>query len=428
MSSHDQPSTVALKTGLPVLDRTVGVFNPRKKDYVWVIVNAVPMFHPAETAPHQVCVTLHDITERLQAEKALRLSENHSRMLTETAPDAIITADKQGHIVAWNQGAQKIYGYKPKDILGRSCALIMPENEREQHNTMFAALIKAGKTLTTKTPMEGQGLRKNGEVFAIEVSINLSWYANEPFFTLIARDISRRKQLEKILCEREERLRLLLENAPIGICVFDKNGLLLQVNKFSEQCFGHPRDELIRHGLTRFLHPDDREQTKQVLLRMVANHDKTGEHVVIENRYFAADGRTVYTKQAIQGVFDEKGRISFAIMLTEDITLTKQLSLANAVIINKLKDVHLQLNNFASLLEGDKYYEQATSLSDYNLTAQENKIASMIYHGSTNKSIAQKLCVSENTVKHHITSLYNKMKVKNRIGLINMIRKNNITI
>lgn len=428
MSSHEHPSTVALKTGLPVLDRAVGVFNPRKNDFVWVIVNAVPMFVPGETVPHQVCVTLHDITARLQAEKALHLSEEHSRVLTETAPDAIITADSQGRIVSWNQGAQKIYGFKPKEIIGRSCDLIIAENKRQHHNKMFAALIESGKSISSQAPAEGFGLRKNGELFEVEISFNLSRYENKPFFTIIARDISQRKQLEKSLYEREERFRLLLENAPIGICFFDKNGLLLQANKYCEQCFGHSRDQLLRHGLPKFLHPDDREQTRQELLSMVANNDKTEKPVVIENRYFAADGRTIYTKQTVQGLFDENGNITSAIMLTEDITVIKQLSLANAAIIKKLKDVHLQLNNFARLLAEDKHFEQATSLSDYNLTAQESRIASMIYHGSTNKSIAEKLFISENTVKHHITSLYNKMKVKNRIGLMNMIRKNNITL
>jgi PAS domain S-box-containing protein len=428
MSSHDHPSTVALKTGLPVLDTTVGVFNPRKKDYVWVIVNAVPMYLPGEATPYQVCVTLHDITERLQAEKALSLSEEHSRVLTETAPDAIITADNQGRIVSWNHGAQKIFGFTPKDILGRHCGAIMPENELERHDNIFDALIKSGKPLTSRAPIETHGLRKNGQVFEVEMSFNVSWYDNAPFFTIIARDISKRKQLEKNLYEHDERLRLLFENAPIGICIFDKNGLLLQVNKFAERCFGHLRDELMRHGLVKFLHPDDREQTRQALLRLLANHEKAEKPVVIENRYFTADGSAIYTKQIFQGLFDANGNISSVIMLTEDITLTKQLSLANAVIINKLKDVHLQLNNFASLLAEDKYVEQATSLNDYNLTAQENKIASMVYHGSTNKSIAQKLCVSENTIKHHITSLYNKFGVKNRIGLITMIRKKNIIL
>jgi len=293
---------------------------------------------------------------------------------------------------------------------------------------MFAALIESGKSISSQAPAEGSGLRKNGELFEVEISFNLSWYENKPFFTIIARDISQRKQLEKSLYEREQRFRLLFENAPIGICFFDKNGLLLQANKYCEQCFGHSRDQLLRHGLSRFLHPDDREHNKQAFLGILKNQNKAAKHFIIENRYFAADGRVIYTKQSVQGLFDANGNISFVIVLTEDITVTKQLSLANAAIIEKLKDVHLQLNNFASLLAEDKYFEQAASLSDYNLTAQESRIASMIYHGSTNKSIAQKLCVSENTVKHHITSLYNKIKVKNRVSLITMIRQNNITL
>ena len=369
MTSQAYPATVALKTGLSVLDLTLGIFNPRENAYVWVIVNAVPIFQPGEKKPYQVCVTLHDITERLRAEKALRLSDEHARVLAETAPDAIITADKQGRIVSWNRGAQKIYGFKPKEIIGRSCALIMPENEREQHNTMFASLIKAGKSITSKAPMEGHGLRKNGEVFEVEMSFNLQWYDDEPFLTIIVRDISKRKQLEKALQKRDERLRLLFENAPIGICIFDKNGLLLLVNKFSERCFGQPRDELMRHGLPRFLHPDDREQTKQALLRMVKNHNKAGEHFVIENRYFAADGRTIYTKQSVQGVFDANGKISFAIMLTEDITTAKQLSIMNTVMLHQLKDVHFQLNQFVSRLADDKIFLHTNSLNDYSLTA-----------------------------------------------------------
>jgi PAS domain S-box-containing protein len=428
MTSQEHPSTVALKTGLPVLDVTVGVFNPRKKNYVWVIVNAVPLFHPGETTPYQVCVTLHDITERLQAAKALRLSEERSRVLTETAPDAIITADKQGRIVSWNQGAQKIYGFKPKEIIGSKSSRIIPRNERQKHNKIFAALIKAGKPLTSENPSDGHGLRKGGEVFEVEVSFNLTWYDNEPFFTIFVRDISKRKQLERILYEREKRLRLLVENAPISICIFDSKGSLLQANKVSEQCFGRPVDELLRHGLNKFLHPDDREQTRQAIIRMVENHGKKGKHVVIENRYFAADGRTVYTKQSIQGLFDAQGKISFALMLTEDITITKQLSLMNTMILNKLKDVHVELDQFARLLSNDKHYLQSKSLSDYSLTSQESKIASMIYHGSSNKGIAHKLCLSENTVKHHVTGLYAKMKVKNRMGLIRTIRENHIII
>jgi PAS domain S-box-containing protein len=360
--------------------------------------------------------------------RALRLSEDHARVLIETAPDAIITLGKQGRIVSWNHGAHNIFGFKPNEIIGRKCDLIIPEQGRQNHHQHFAALINTGKPIASEVPVEGYGLRKNGEVFDVEVAFNLSWYDNEPFFSLIVRDISKRKQLEQVIYEREERLRLLFENAPIAICIFDNKGLLMQVNKFCEQCFGHSRDELVRHGLAQFLHPDDREQTRQALLRMVKNHNKAGESFAIENRYFTSDGRTIYTKQSVQGVFDANGKISFAIILTEDITNEKQLSLANELIVNKLKDVHLELNSFTNMLADSKKVVPTKLLSDYDLTNGESRIASMIYHGSSNKQIAKKLYISVNTVKHHITNLYYKMKVKNRIGLINMIRDNNIII
>ena len=427
MTSQEHPSTVALKTGLPVLDVTAGVFNPREKTFVWVIINAIPLFYPGETTPYQVCVTLHDITERLQAAKALHLSAEHSRVLTETAPDGIITVDNQGRIMSWNQGAQKIYGFKPKEIIGRKCDLIIPENKRQLHDEFFAALIKAKKPGISEVPVEGHGLRKGGEVFEVEVSFNLNWYDNKPFFTIFVRDISERKQLEKELRKSEERLQLIFDNAPIGICIFDKNGLLLQANKFCERCFGRPMDQLMRHGFIKFLHPDDREKTTQAQSQL-KNHDKRAEHFLIENRYFAADGHTVYTKQYVQGCFDEKENLSFFIVLTEDITAAKQLSHINTAIIDKLKDVHLQLNNFVSVLADDKKFIETQSLGDYGLTSQETRIVDLIYRGSSNKSIAKKIFISENTVKHHVTSLFKKLKVKNRIGLINMIRKNNITI
>ena len=68
------PSMVALRTGLPVSDTVVGVYNPPKKSIVWLIVNAIPIIREDEDKPYQVFVTLHDITQRKKAETALKES------------------------------------------------------------------------------------------------------------------------------------------------------------------------------------------------------------------------------------------------------------------------------------------------------------------------------------------------------------------
>jgi len=66
------PSMVALKTGKPVLNKIAGVFNTKKKEYVWLNINAIPQFKDGETKPYQVFVTLHDISELKKAEENLR--------------------------------------------------------------------------------------------------------------------------------------------------------------------------------------------------------------------------------------------------------------------------------------------------------------------------------------------------------------------
>jgi PAS domain S-box-containing protein len=556
----EHPSMAALKTGLPVIDKTVGVFNTRTNDYVWLIVNAIPLFRPGKRTPYQVCVTLNDITERKRAkaelreseqhirtisnnitngmiyqairinnherkitylsdtvrefygvtpqegiananliydrfheedrerihreeelahetmstfktearvinhkgemrwslfvsspkklpdgttcwdgiefdisdrklaEDVLRQSEEHCRVLTETATDAIITMNEQGRITSWNSGAEKIYGYNPKEIIGHEFVLLIPENQRARHKEFFTLLIKKGELLTRGKPIEGIGRRKDGSEFAVEPSFTLYWVNKQPFFTIIARDVSERKQLEKKLHESEELFRLNFENAPIGICIFDKKGALLQANLFCETCFGHSREELTQKGFPCFLHPDDKNQTTETFLTILNNHEMLGQNTVIENRFFGRDGQTIYTKQHIQGVFNKDGSLEFITVLTEDITAAKQLTLMNAAIINKLKDVHSQLKEFNDLLPGNNQFLSMKSLSDYGLSPMETRIASLIHHGNTNKKIAHLLCISENTVKHHITSIYNKMNVKNRIDFINTIQAKNIIV
>ncbi len=73
------PSWLALKTGKEIRDVTAGIFNPKKKDYVWVSINAIPEFRAGEDKPYQVFVTVHDITERKHAEETLRKSDERIR-------------------------------------------------------------------------------------------------------------------------------------------------------------------------------------------------------------------------------------------------------------------------------------------------------------------------------------------------------------
>jgi len=78
--AEEHPSMEALRTGKPVKNVIVGLFNPQRKGFVWLIINATPQFKEGEEKPYQVFVTLQDITERKQAEHKLSYQAKHDAL------------------------------------------------------------------------------------------------------------------------------------------------------------------------------------------------------------------------------------------------------------------------------------------------------------------------------------------------------------
>ena len=170
-----------------------------------VEVHAYPIFDDEGNVSQMIEYTL-DITERKRMEEALRESEIKFRSVTQSANDAIISADKSGNIVFWNQAAQEMFGYQEEEIIGRSLTVLMPENFREAHQKgLTEHPSKGGSRIIGKT-VEMIGLTKEEAEFPIELSI-ASWKAGqELFYTGIIRDISARKQIEQ---ERDELIKNL---------------------------------------------------------------------------------------------------------------------------------------------------------------------------------------------------------------------------
>ena len=163
-------------------------------------VHAYPIFDDEGNVSQMIEYTL-DITERKRMEEALRESEIKFRSVTHSANDAIISADKSGNIVFWNQAAQEMFGYQEEEIIGRSLTVLMPENFREAHKKGLSEHPSKGDSLIIGKTVEMIGLTKERAEFPIELSI-ASWKADqELFYTGIIRDISARKQIEQ---ERDE--------------------------------------------------------------------------------------------------------------------------------------------------------------------------------------------------------------------------------
>jgi PAS domain S-box-containing protein len=157
-------------------------------------------------------VVVHDVTERKQAEDALRRSEARKAAILKSALDCIITIDHEGRIVDFNPAAERTFGYQFGEVAGRTLAdLIIPPDLRQAHINRLARYREEGKHDVLNRRIELRAMRSDGSEFPVELAITPIHEGDKPMFTGYLRDISDRKRAEEELrrlnAELEERVR-----------------------------------------------------------------------------------------------------------------------------------------------------------------------------------------------------------------------------
>jgi PAS domain S-box-containing protein len=140
-----------------------------------------------------------DITERKKTEEALKQSEEKYRELINTSTDAIVSADKNMRVTIWNKGAEKIFGYKEKEMLGQSVMKIVPQMSHQAMATGYILFNKTGEHKVGSKILEATGIRKDGSEVPIELSLSTRKAGDMYIATAIIRDITARKEAEEKL-------------------------------------------------------------------------------------------------------------------------------------------------------------------------------------------------------------------------------------
>jgi PAS domain S-box-containing protein len=125
-----------------------------------------------------------------RAHHALMESEIRFQAVFQTATDAIVLADHTGRIMSWNKAAELMFGYTAEEMFGKPLTLIMPTRYREAHTKGMKRLQTTGQARVIGKTITLHALRKNGQEFPVELSLN-SWTTGEyPYYSGFIRDIS----------------------------------------------------------------------------------------------------------------------------------------------------------------------------------------------------------------------------------------------
>jgi PAS domain S-box-containing protein len=158
----------------------------------WVDQSAVPLFERDD--PRRVYAMLavtRDVTERVKAEQALEEKTEILSSILRIAPEATVIADQSLRILVFSEGASKIFGYVPQEVIGASIELLIPEAYRAMHARHVAAFA-AGNDMSRSMSgrAELRGLRKNGEEFPAEASLSKLMTAHGLIYAIVLRDVS----------------------------------------------------------------------------------------------------------------------------------------------------------------------------------------------------------------------------------------------
>ncbi len=124
-------------------------------------------------------------------------SQRRAFAIVSNAADGIITIDQQGLIDQFNTAAERIFGYKEDEVLGKNVKMLMPEPHRSEHDGYLANYLKTRNSNIIGVERELSGLKKDGTQFPLTIAVSEIQIENHTLFTGIVRDITEQKKMEK---------------------------------------------------------------------------------------------------------------------------------------------------------------------------------------------------------------------------------------
>ena len=228
-----------------------------------------------------ILLAIEDITERKRSGRPVEESELRYRRIFETATDGIVLLEKrEGHIVHANPAAEKMMGYSEAEYIGKMLKDIGVPIDMNDFPMIMESLDKSGILNYEDVPIKS---KSGQDVHADVYMVNRAKLAQ-----CNIRDISERKQAEKILKEEKKFIENALNTLQDIFFVFDLEGRFLRWNKTMNAVTGYTDKEISLKKVTDFFREDEKERVSKAILKGIKEGNAPVEAIIVTK-----DGREI---------------------------------------------------------------------------------------------------------------------------------------
>jgi PAS domain S-box-containing protein len=259
-----------------------------------------------------ILVTLHDVTERKEAERTTSLLA----AIVDSSDDAILSKKLDGTITSWNKSAERLFGYTPEEAIGQHITLIVPWERRSEEEEILRRLARGERVNHFET------VRRHKDGTNVDVSLTISPIRDGAGRVIgasnVARDITERKQAEELLRRSEERFRAFVTAS--SDVVYRMNPDWSEMRQLDGRGFiadtGKPRND----WLNEYIHPDD----QPLVLRTIREAVRSKSIFELEHRVRRTDGTLGWTYSRAVPLFDAGGEIVEWFGAASDVTARRE--------------------------------------------------------------------------------------------------------